>query len=185
MEETESKEFEMRDTEVPFLDSLEEVTEYIKNLVNMPHDYGTGVYAMSMAAQAAFNHVASKLGVTGWQTSYADLDFIRRTRHIDGPFIIIKVEDAVYPQYDLRERLDKFLNEDDVRKWLSEMAQKNLDQIDLMGEVHPAVLEHWKMLAATRTPSPGETLIQGMREVAAHQNGEIDLPSYTLKPEDE
>ena len=40
-------------------------------------------------AVAAFNFVVRQLGVSGFQSSCADLDFIRRTRHLDGPFMLI------------------------------------------------------------------------------------------------
>lgn len=57
----------MREAKVPWPHTKEQLTEYVESLVNRTHDYGTCVYAMSMAAEAAFNYVAHHLGVTGFQ----------------------------------------------------------------------------------------------------------------------
>jgi len=90
---------EMRETDVPSVDSTEDLAAYIDNLVDRPHDYGTCVYAMSMGAVAAFNYVAGKLGVTGFQASCADLDILRRTRRMKLGFSIVDHSNLLYPQY--------------------------------------------------------------------------------------
>ena len=90
---------ELRVSGVPTPDSEQELIEYIHSLVERPHDYGTCVYAMSMAATAAFNYVAHKLGVTGFQASCADMDIIKRTRHMEHGFRIVDYANLFYPQY--------------------------------------------------------------------------------------
>jgi hypothetical protein len=137
----------LRDAKVPSPLTKEQLGEYIESLVNRSHDYGTCVYAMSMAATAAFNYVAGQLSVTGFQASCADLDILRRTRSLNGPFIILKGEDMLFPQYDLQERLAEVMVQ--WRPWVKEEAEKNLAK----GEsyVHPDVLAHWKKLATTIT----------------------------------
>ena len=135
---------ELRKAKVPWSYTKEQLVEYIQSLVTKDHDYGTCVYAMSMAAEAAFNYVSHCLGVTGFQASCADLDFIRRTRNIDGPFMLLKGADALYPQYDLAEKLAEAMQ--DWRSWLKEQAQKNLDTNE-RESVHPDVWEHWRALA--------------------------------------
>ena len=60
---------EMRDTEVPRANTIGELSDYIESLVQQEHDYGTCVYAMSMAATAAFNYVARRLGVAVGQAA--------------------------------------------------------------------------------------------------------------------
>lgn len=143
MKESAQTEKEMREAKDPWPYTMKQLTEYIDSLVERAHDYGTCAYAMSLAATAAFNYVAHKLGVTGFQASCADLDFLKRSRGIKGPFMIIQAGDAVYPQYDLHGRLDKFLA--DSSSWIKEQAAKNL-----AGNVEftaPEVLEHWKKLA--------------------------------------
>jgi hypothetical protein len=137
-------EAEMRAAEDPWPYTREQLLEYIDSLTERGHDYGTCVYALSLGALAAFNYIARKLGVTGFQSSCADLDFIRRNRNISGPFILLKAEDALYPQYDLREKLDEALGE--WHPWLKEEAKKKLAETE---HAHPAVVAHWKKLAGT------------------------------------
>lgn len=132
----------MREAKVPWPKTKKQLTEYIESLVRRPHGYGTCVYAMSMAAEAAFNYVAGELGVTGFQASGADLDFIRRTRSMKGSFILLKAEDALYPQYDLFEKLSQVMEE--WKPWLKEEALKKLAEVP---NAHPDVAAHWKRLA--------------------------------------
>ena len=132
----------MREQTVPTPSTLEDLTAYIQSLVNGTHSYGTCVYAMSMAAVAAFEFVGRQLGVTGFQASCADLDVLRRTRRIDGPFMLVKAQDALYPQYDMVESTEKFLGES--KPWLKEQAQKLLESKDHTVE---RVKQHWKQLA--------------------------------------
>lgn len=135
---------EMREAKVPTFETPKELNQYIDSLVFRDHDYGTCVYAMSMAATAAFNYVASRLGVTGFQASCADLDIIRRTRNIQGPFMLLQARDALYPQYDLHSKVDDML--DGARMWLAAEAGKNLKEA--YDYVHPDVLAHWKTLVS-------------------------------------
>lgn len=144
-------EHEMRDTEVETPNTKEELTATIEALVSQEHDYGTCVYAMSMAAVAAYNYVAHRLGVSGFQASCADLDIVRRTRMIDGPFMLITADKALYPQYDLQEMLAEAMT--DWGPWLKEQAEKKITEDG--DRAHPNVLAHWRALAsATPQPSP-------------------------------
>lgn len=148
MTEPATTEVELREAKVPRPRTKEQLTEYIESLVNIQHDYGTCVYAMSMAAEAAFNYVAHQVGASGFQSSCADMDFIRRTRHMDGPFMLIDGANALYPQYDLQERLAKAM--EDWKPWLKEEAIKKIAE---QSTVHPHVLEHWKKLAEMEVPA--------------------------------
>lgn len=134
----------LREAEAPTPDTMAELAGVIEGLVHREHDYGTCVYAMSIAATAAFNHVARKLGVTGFQASCADLDIIKRTRRLKGPFSLVRLEDTLYPQYDVPGRLAEFIA--DNREWQREEAQKLLDKRS--AEAHPNVVAHWRKLAA-------------------------------------
>jgi len=142
---------EMREAKVPELKTPEELSAYIQSLANRPHDYGTCVYAMSLAATAAFNYIANHLGVTGFQASCADLDFLRRTRNIKGPFMLLKVEDALYPQYNLPAKLEEFLHQN--RFWLRAEALKNIAEA---GDVNHDVFGHWIKLAGELPTMPEE-----------------------------
>lgn len=141
-EENHEAEREMREAKVPYLKTEEELLDYIRSLVDRQHDYGTCVYAMSMSAVAALNYVASKLGVTGFQASCADLDILRRTRHIDH-FMIVDFDKALFPQYDLRAQLNAALEEAAPR-----LAVKAREKLAEAPDAHPSVVAHWRMLAA-------------------------------------
>lgn len=134
---------QMREAKVPWPKNEKQLTEYIHSLTNRQHDYSTLVYAMSMAAEAAFNYVAGMMGATGFQASCADLDFVRRTRRIDGPFMLLKGADLLYPQYDLRAKLEEAIEQ--WRPWVKEQAQKKLNESN--EHTHPDVIEHWMRLA--------------------------------------
>lgn len=136
-------ETEMRESDAPWPESNAELSSYVGSLVEQEHDYGTCVYAMSLAATAAFRYVARKLGCTGFQASCADLDVLRRTRRIEGPFIVISARDMLYPQHDVRDRLEKFI--EDSKPWLAEQAKANLNGDTSLAA--PEVVSHWKGLA--------------------------------------
>lgn len=134
----------LREAEAPTPDTMAELAGVIEGLVHREHDYGTCVYAMSIAATAAFNHVARKLGVTGFQASCADMDILTRTRHMKGPWCITDMENTLYPQYDVQARLAEYIA--DNRDWQREQAQKLLDERG--NDAHPGVVAHWRKLAA-------------------------------------
>lgn len=140
---TAQTEQEMREYKVPFPQSLDELNEFITSLTERQHDYGSSAYAMSLAATAAFNYIGGKLGTTGFQASCADLDFLRRTRGLDGPFMIMKAEDMLYPQYSLPGNLAEAM--DKWEEWAAEQAKKKLAESG--NTAHPDVRAHWVKLA--------------------------------------
>lgn len=135
---------EMRQADVPQHETISELTGYIESLVQQEHDYGTCVYAMSMAATAAFNYVARRLGVTGFQASCADMDVLRRTRRITGPFMIVDGNKMLYPQYSIERDVREAMNE--WMPWAADAARKLLAQDN--EHTSPRVIRHWKVLAA-------------------------------------
>jgi hypothetical protein len=147
MRSVSTTEQEMRSETAPTLETTEELGEYITSLTERQHDYDTCIYALSLAATAAFNHVAHKLGVTGFQASCANLDIVRRTRGIDGPFILLRGSDMLYPQCDLLDKLREAVAK--WADWASDEAEKNLAN-NKREDVHPDVWAHWEKLAARR-----------------------------------
>ena len=137
---------ELRACKVPFPRSRNGMQSIVDAVTKRQHDYGTCVYAMSIAAEAAFNYVAHVLGTTGFQSSCADLDFLRRTRMLKYGFQIINYENLLYPQY-----ADKFPTRAQVLK-------ENIDEIGKAAEelladrdgAHPAVIRHWEDLVDMR-----------------------------------
>jgi len=139
---------EMREAEVPYFTSVGKLMDYIESLVNRTHTYDTCVYAMSMAAVAAFNYVASKLGTTVFQGSCADLDILRRTRRMKHGFRIIDYEKLLYPQYLNKDEFPSF--QDLISKnidWLADAAKELLKETSETNSfVHPDVCNWWKEL---------------------------------------
>ena len=134
---------EMKESVVPVLKTIQELTEYIESIVNRSHDYGTCVYAMSMAATAAFNYVAKTLEVTVAQADFAGMNFLTRSRGLKGPWTILTAEEALYPQYDLPKQLK--ISMEKWKPWLKEESKKKLEAYN--GHVHPRVVAHWKRLS--------------------------------------
>ncbi len=137
-------EAEMRKMKAPWPKTMEELTAYIKTLTDRPHTYGTCVYAMSLAAVAAFQYASEAVGgCTGFQASCADLDILRQTRGFDWGKIL-NYENLLYPQY---------LDDDHFPSWqtllrtnavkLGELAAKKLAESP---DVHPNVVNHWRRL---------------------------------------
>jgi hypothetical protein len=143
MVDNSATEAQMRESAVPWPKTLKQLNEYIESLTKRNHDYGTCVYSVSMASVATFNYMAGVLGITGFQSGCADFDILRRTRHLKGPFMLIKGEDALYPQYDIPARVEKAL--DEWKPWLKEEAVKKLAE---SGIAHPDVVAHWEKLAS-------------------------------------
>lgn len=135
---------ELREYEVETPQDISQLNALIALLADRNHDYGTFVYAMSIAAAAAFNYMASRLGVSGFQAGCADMDFLRRTRRISGPFMLVKGENMLYPQYDIPAEVQEALSK--WRGWAAEQAEKLLKEKDKF--VAPAVRAHWEQLAA-------------------------------------
>lgn len=129
--------------------SAEELAEQIAAAVAFDHDGGGDGYsqsadAMWKAAALAFNFAASQVGATGFQASWAALRFYAEVMHVECPFMLIKAEDALYPQYDLLGSVATWLGEQE--QWLSEQAAAKLAQPHDHA-VRP-VVEHWQRLAA-------------------------------------
>lgn len=138
-------EAEMRDSKAPWPKTIEELTTYISGLVDRPHDYGTCVYAMSLAATAAFQFVAGKLGTTGFQASCADMDILRRTRGLEFGRVL-NFDNLLYPQYCNEESFPSYrtlLADPKVRERLREKAS---ELIASESSAHPGVVAHWKSL---------------------------------------
>jgi hypothetical protein len=105
---------------------------------------------MMNIAVAAFNYASGVLGVTGWQASWAELGFIRTTRHLTGPFAILDGSDLLYPQYDLRAKFEGYM-----REWPAQLADLARALLAESHEhAHPDVVARWQELAALAPPDP-------------------------------
>lgn len=142
----------------------EELAERIRDLTTFDHDggedgYSTAADAMWKVALVAFNYAADQVGPTGFQASWAALKFYGEALSIEGPFMVVQVHDALYPQYDVLGRVARFLGEQ--QEWLAEQAAEKLAQYEAKPtltytdddgnevtapNVHPDVVAHWRRL---------------------------------------
>ena len=134
----------------PDAEKLAALVADLKAAVTFSYDSGTDGYqqsadAMRKAAVAAFNWAASVVGPTGFQASWAALRAYAEMMHIDCPFMVIRIEDALYPRYNLPGRLAEFIEEN--RGWLAEQAKAKLAE-NREFSAHPRVVEHWRKLAS-------------------------------------
>ncbi len=151
-ENIEQTEEQMRDFKVPTFATIEELSDYINGLANRQHDYGTCVYAMSLSATAAFNFIAGKLGVTGFQASCAEMDILSRTRGWKWGKIL-DYEQLLYPQYCNNEYFPPYTRLiEENKEELAKRAQELIDKNEGAGlPISERVMVHWKMLASLTT----------------------------------
>lgn len=145
-------ESEMRQSKASTPNTVEELAAYVQAMVDRPHDYGTCAYAMSYAAVAAFNFVARKLGVTGFQASCADMDILRQTRNWEWGRIL-DYSNLLYPQYCDEYHfptVKKLLADPEIASRLAKMARAKLAE---NGHAHKAVSRHWQKLADFAAPA--------------------------------
>lgn len=142
---------QLRDEPTPWPKTKEELHKYIDTLVDQQHDYGTCVYAMSLAATAAFNYVAGTLGSSAFQSSCADMDIIRRTRGINGPFMFLDFNDELYERDRTVNKVREAVHKN--RLWLKKEARKKLKENPT---AHPDVYHNWARLAYEFPPVTDE-----------------------------
>jgi hypothetical protein len=127
----------------------DELVAYIEDVCDMkgvtgPDGYEASAEALWKAAAAAFNYAGHVVGATGFQASFAGLQFLKATRGIDGPFAVIDSNQLLYPQYDVEAKVAGWFEE--WKPWLAETAREKLAASD-HDMVHPAVLARWRELA--------------------------------------
>jgi len=125
--------------------SPEDLLEYIDSLINREHSYGTQIYAASMAAYATYLYVSQQVNLSGLQKSLADLDFIRRTRGLTSPFIILQAALLLESPDGIEQMIEKQLPE--WLKWAAKAARLRLAGYR-EAAIDPKLWEHWKRLAA-------------------------------------
>lgn len=143
--------------------TLTELSDYIQSLVGEEGEgwrgYEASADAMWKAALAAFNLVSREVGATGFQASWAALKFYGEAMHVDCPFMVVRVEDALFPQYDIPGKVQGFIDESET--WLREQAAEKLAAFEAdpvhhwtdddgvehdTPTAHPRVVEHWRRI---------------------------------------
>lgn len=127
----------------PWPKTEEELLEVIQKALKGPYDYNTSAEAPVEAALAAFNYVASEVGLTGFQAGWGQMQFIKRSRGLKHPFMLLDSSLMLYPQYNLSNDVNEFMAKS--KPHIAKEAKKNLEEKG--GRAHPNVLAHWEELA--------------------------------------
>jgi len=108
--------------------------------------YEDSANSMWKAALAAFQYAAGIVGASGFQAGWAALKFYGEAMTVDCPYAVITAEELLYPQYDLRAKVEKYIHEW-TEDWAREEARKKIAEINPKYPPHPAVVKHWRDLA--------------------------------------
>lgn len=109
----------------------------------MAQGYTKVAEALTEAAALAFNFVSAQAGATGAQAGFASMQLLGRLQRIEGPYMVVRAGDYLYPQYDGRVR--QFLEGPEVRQFLHERALEGLTHSD---PIAPDVMARYSLLAA-------------------------------------
>lgn len=139
---------ELREFDAPWPRNEADLLRIIRVVAKREHDYGTCVYAMSIAAEAAYNYISHVLGVTGFQASCADMDFIRRTRSWKMGFQILNYENLLYPQYLDREHFP--MHDDLIKENIDQLGKKAQELLAEREKAHPNIVRWWEDLVDMR-----------------------------------
>lgn len=142
----EMNEKELRNFKAIWPKTQKELLKHVYELTNRKHDYGTCVYAVSLASVAMFHYMSGKLGITGFQASCADLDILSRTRSMKDGFMILDYNHLLYPQYLDLEHFpahQKLIlkNKDNLKKKAKKLLKES-------PTAHADVRKHWEYIAS-------------------------------------
>ena len=106
-----------------------------------PYDYNSSAEAMVTAFEEVEKIVTKKLGLSGFQFSWAQMRYLGKSRNMKVG-ILIRLEDMIFPQYNLHEKLEEAIQNN--REVIIEHAKEELANADLMV---PRVKEHMQKIA--------------------------------------
>lgn len=132
------------------MDTPERLAEFVKELSELEHDYGTICHAVAASALAA-GHVVDHSpngGITGFHAVAIMWEFISHWLPQDGPQRLISFDDMLYPQY---ERKFRTITKG-TWKWLQKTASDRLVEHNGKNRAHEDVRRHWKRVAAGHVP---------------------------------
>ena len=121
--------------------SMRELNAITKALASRKHTYGTCVHAIALAAEAAYNFISHKLGVTGFQASCADIQILSRSRSMKHGCRIIDYGALLYPQYNDEFRINLSAEQ------FAHIRKAARAKLDDKGSAHPDVAAHWAYVA--------------------------------------
>ena len=146
-------EFEVRDKlkeERKSIDTFDDLVNFLRNIQdNYNCGYGEAPRAIAQASLAVAWYLANEFGITGFQASFVMWDFIKDWLFSSNEcgMRLINYDNMLYPQY-----------EDEFQKTIAPdtfdaLQNKAKRLIETNGDhAHPAVIEHWKSIAAGNIP---------------------------------
>ena len=143
-------ETELQNYEVPRIESLDDLKKFITEMEQNGQSYETAPYAVALASYATFMYMAGRLGISGLQASWADMQFLKRTRNMKDGFRILDYSELLYPQYEYKFNLsmDKLIEEniEHLKPKAIELLENNKND-DGTYSAHEDVVTHWKRIA--------------------------------------
>ena len=146
-------EFELRDKlkdERKNIDTFDDLINFLRNIKdNYNCGYGEAPRAIAQASLAVAWYLSREFGITGLQAGTVMWDFIHDWLYTTNEcgMRLVNYDEMLYPQYEYEFQKTISL---DTFKSLQKKAQQ---LIETNGEyAHPAVIEHWKSIAAGNIP---------------------------------
>jgi len=128
--------------------TIENLTEYLTQLLDREHNYNTIAEAIIAGLRASLKAMDRhpNAGITGFQHGWIVHHFLHKELSIKGPAQLLKYEDMLYPQY--RNHFEKTITED-TWKYLQDAAKKRLEETN---GPHPNVKAHWEAIVEGKIP---------------------------------
>ena len=146
-------EFELRDKlkeERKNIDTFDDLINFLRNIKdNYNCGYGEAPRAIAQASLAVAWYLSREFGITGFQASFVMWDFIRDWLYPSNEcgIRLIDFDNMLYPQYE--DKFQKTIAPDTF----DALQNKAKRLIEIDGDhAHPAVIEHWKSIAAGNIP---------------------------------
>ncbi len=132
--------------------SDEDLNTLEARFLEMEHTYDSACHATAAMALHAARRMASRLGLSGFQAGFVDLQFVSHWRFDDEdvPFGIMDFSQLLYPQYDddAPRRISKATFER-----LRELARERLNEAPKgLKFASERVLERWRLIAGGNLP---------------------------------
>ncbi len=143
--------------------TLDTLPKFIENIVNnYSHSYGTICHAITAGALATAWAIdkSPNGGISGFQGSVIQWEFIRHWSMKEGPLKLVEYENMLYPQYS--DNFEKTITKD-TWKYLKTESKKRLKEYDdamISNDpelahhkfTHIDVVNHWKSIIAGTIP---------------------------------
>lgn len=128
----------------PWPKDTQELVSYVEKVSEEYNtSYNDAVYGPALAAIAAFNYTASKMGLSGFQAGYSEMLFLMKQKNLENGFSVIDFNDLLYPQnlYKFNITPDKLIREN--LESLKASARKLLQENNYASE---EVRNHWQSI---------------------------------------